>query len=237
MKNRPINRDVIRTYFGKRAKIFGFGGYYRVTTPTGGEVVITPNHIRQVFGGEDIYRATALLAGRKWDHAKARGSREFMLGAVAHGEANGVDNVPFGDYAVHDPAMKPHLTRAIHDYFFAKSLEKLRPGGVMALITSRYTMDKQGDAIRADHSSREAAIVRGLVFVVIVVIGLLMGRAENWSGMFIALGAAIVIRWVMKRIARREEQRKAEQMGFHYPRVHGTAGAASDDDLERKGWI
>ena len=35
-----------------------------------------------------------------------------------------VGNVPFGDYAVHDPAMKHQLTRAIHDYFFAKSLEK-----------------------------------------------------------------------------------------------------------------
>ena len=59
-----------------------------------------------------------------------------------------VGNVPFGDYAVHDPAMKPQLTRAIHDYFFAKSLEKVRPGGVMALITSRYTMDKETDTIR-----------------------------------------------------------------------------------------
>jgi N12 class adenine-specific DNA methylase len=59
-----------------------------------------------------------------------------------------VGNVPFGDYAVHDPAMKHQLTRAIHDYFFAKSLEKLRPGGVMALITSRYTMDKQDSTVR-----------------------------------------------------------------------------------------
>jgi N12 class adenine-specific DNA methylase len=59
-----------------------------------------------------------------------------------------VGNVPFGDYGVHDPAMNRQLTRAIHDYFFAKSLQKLRPGGVMALITSRYTMDKQTDAIR-----------------------------------------------------------------------------------------
>jgi N12 class adenine-specific DNA methylase len=59
-----------------------------------------------------------------------------------------VGNVPFGDYAVHDPSMKHQLTRTIHDYFFAKSLEKLRPGGVMALITSRYTMDKQTDTIR-----------------------------------------------------------------------------------------
>jgi N12 class adenine-specific DNA methylase len=59
-----------------------------------------------------------------------------------------VGNVPFGDYGVHDPSMKHPLTRAIHDYFFAKSLEKVRPGGVMALITSRYTMDKQDATVR-----------------------------------------------------------------------------------------
>src|SRR6266571_3707414 len=53
-----------------------------------------------------------------------------------------VGNVPFGDYAVHDPHTRHSLTRSIHDYFFAKSLEKTRPGGIMALITSRYTMDK-----------------------------------------------------------------------------------------------
>ncbi len=59
-----------------------------------------------------------------------------------------VGNVPFGDYSVHDPEMKRQFTRAIHDYFFAKSLGKVRPGGVMALITSRYTMDKQDETIR-----------------------------------------------------------------------------------------
>ena len=65
-----------------------------------------------------------------------------------------VGNVPFGDYPVHDPAMPHYLTRAIHDYFFAKSLEKLRLGGVMALITSRYTMDKQNDRIRRHLAER-----------------------------------------------------------------------------------
>src|SRR5580693_6612980 len=57
--------------------------------------------------------------------------------------------------------MKPQLTRAIHDYFFAKSVMKLRPGGVMALITSRYTMDKQTDTIRrhlAEHTDLLGAI-------------------------------------------------------------------------------
>jgi adenine-specific DNA methylase len=63
-------------------------------------------------------------------------------------------NVPFGDYGIHDPTIKSQLTRAIHDYFLAKSLEKLRPGGVLALITSRYTMDKHNDTIRRHLAER-----------------------------------------------------------------------------------
>ncbi len=65
-----------------------------------------------------------------------------------------VGNVPFGDYPVHDPHMKHSLTRSIHDYFFAKSMEKVRPGGLLALITSRYTMDKQDSAIRTALSGK-----------------------------------------------------------------------------------
>ena len=60
-----------------------------------------------------------------------------------------VGNIPFGNYPVSIPLIAAAgLTRAIHDYFFAKSLDKLRAGGVMALITSRYTMDKQDPTIR-----------------------------------------------------------------------------------------
>ncbi len=59
-----------------------------------------------------------------------------------------VGNVPFGDYPVHDPEIRHSLTRSIHDYFFAKSLEKTRPGGILALITSRYTLDKQDPTVR-----------------------------------------------------------------------------------------
>lgn len=54
--------------------------------------------------------------------------------------------------------MKRQFTRAIHDYFFAKSLEKTRPGGVMALITSRYTMDKQDETIRK-HLAEQADLL------------------------------------------------------------------------------
>jgi hypothetical protein len=66
-----------------------------------------------------------------------------------------IGNIPFGNYPVHDPAYKNSpVTRTIHDYFLAKSLDKLRAGGVMALITSRYTMDKQDSTIRRYLSDR-----------------------------------------------------------------------------------
>ena len=56
-----------------------------------------------------------------------------------------ISNVPFGNYGVHDPEYlatnRKYLTRSIHNYFFAKTLDKLRPGGVMAFITTHHTMD------------------------------------------------------------------------------------------------
>ncbi|MCQ4659127.1 N-6 DNA methylase, partial [Flavonifractor plautii] len=58
-----------------------------------------------------------------------------------------VGNVPFGDFKVLDKRYDKHKF-LIHDYFFAKSLDKLRPGGVMALVTSKGTMDKENSAVR-----------------------------------------------------------------------------------------
>ncbi len=58
-----------------------------------------------------------------------------------------VGNVPFGDFKVPDKRYDKHKF-LIHDYFFAKSLDKLRPNGVMALITSKGTMDKENSAVR-----------------------------------------------------------------------------------------
>lgn len=58
-----------------------------------------------------------------------------------------VGNVPFGDFKVSDKRYDKHKF-LIHDYFFAKSLDKLRPGGVMALVTSKGTMDKENSTVR-----------------------------------------------------------------------------------------
>ena len=58
-----------------------------------------------------------------------------------------IGNVPFGQYQVNDRAYN-RLGFSIHNYFFAKALDQVRPGGVVAFITSRYTMDAKDSAAR-----------------------------------------------------------------------------------------
>ncbi len=58
-----------------------------------------------------------------------------------------IGNVPFGNYKVNDKAYSK-LNFSIHNYFFAKALDQVRPGGVVAFVTSRYTMDQQSNEVR-----------------------------------------------------------------------------------------
>ena len=58
-----------------------------------------------------------------------------------------VGNVPFGDFKVIDKRYDKHHW-LIHDYFFGKALDKVRPGGVIAFVTSKGTMDKENSAVR-----------------------------------------------------------------------------------------
>lgn len=58
-----------------------------------------------------------------------------------------VGNVPFGNYAVADHRYDKHHF-LIHDYFFAKTIDKIRPGGLIAFVTSKGTMDKQNSSVR-----------------------------------------------------------------------------------------
>ena len=58
-----------------------------------------------------------------------------------------IGNVPFGQYQVNDPEYNK-LGYSIHNYFLAKSLDKVRPGGILAFVTTRYTMDSQNTDVR-----------------------------------------------------------------------------------------
>jgi N12 class adenine-specific DNA methylase len=59
-----------------------------------------------------------------------------------------IGNVPFGNYAVVDKKYPKAVKSGIHNYFFAKSLDKVRPGGLVMFITSHYTMDSRDNAVR-----------------------------------------------------------------------------------------
>lgn len=63
-----------------------------------------------------------------------------------------ISNVPFAATGPYDPAYKTKLS--LHDYFFVKALDKVRPGGIVAFITSSYSLDKTRDAARKEMESR-----------------------------------------------------------------------------------
>ena len=59
-----------------------------------------------------------------------------------------ISNVPFGNYPITDKAYPKKVTSAIHNYFFAKTLDKVRPGGIVMFITSSYTMNSKDSTVR-----------------------------------------------------------------------------------------
>ena len=68
-----------------------------------------------------------------------------------------VGNVPFGNYKVNDKAYNK-LGFSIHNYFFAKAIDQVRPGGVVAFVTSRYTMDSK-DSTACKHMAERADLL------------------------------------------------------------------------------
>ena len=64
-----------------------------------------------------------------------------------------VGNVPFGQYRVNDKAYNK-LNFSIHNYFFAKAIDQVRPGGIVAFVTSRYTLDSKDSAARKHIAER-----------------------------------------------------------------------------------
>ena len=104
------------------------------------------------MGGSKLYgveldSVTGRIAGQLYPEARitVRGyektnfPRDFFDIAIG--------NVPFGNYQVSDPAYNK-LGFTIHNYFFAKALDHVRPGGVIAFLTSRYTLDSQNSEVR-----------------------------------------------------------------------------------------
>ena len=101
--------------------------------------------------GVELDRLTARIAKELYPEAKIQ-NRGFERTKFENGTFDVIiGNVPFGDFKPYDPEYDEYL---IHDYFFAKSIDKLKHGGIMALITSAGTMDKYDDSFRRELSGK-----------------------------------------------------------------------------------
>jgi len=136
---------------------FGFTGG-RVLEPAcgiGHFVGLMPEEMlrRSTVTGIEIDPLTARIAKALYPDTDIR-AEPFEQTKLADGFYDlAISNVPFGDYTVHDPRWNNYKF-SIHDYFFAASLEKVRPGGLMMFITSRSTMDKLDSTLRELLSTR-----------------------------------------------------------------------------------
>lgn len=101
--------------------------------------------------GVELDSLTARIAKELYPEAKIQ-HKGFELAKFENGTFDVIiGNVPFGDFKPYDPDYDDLL---IHDYFFAKSIDKLKPGGIMAFITSAGTMDKYDDSFRQELSKK-----------------------------------------------------------------------------------
>lgn len=98
-----------------------------------------------------LYPAANVMAKGFQEHQIDDGFYDFIA-----------SNVPFGNYKVHDPRYNRHQAN-IHDYFFLKSLDKVRPGGLVMHITSTGTLDKPDSAIRK-HLAEQGDLVGAIRF-------------------------------------------------------------------------
>jgi len=126
-----------------------------------------PAHLRDTseLHGIEIEPITAGMAQQLYQtaHIQAVGFETAKLAPAYFDLAIG--NIPFGSYGVADPAFyasaRAPLARAIHNYFFARALDLVRPGGLVVFLSSRYTMDAARDTVRrylADHADFLGAI-------------------------------------------------------------------------------
>lgn len=104
-------------------------------------------HRHSTITGVEIDPLTSRIARALYPDADIR-AQPFEQTKLADGFYDvAISNVPFGDYPVHDPLLNAYRF-PIHDYFFAKALDKVGPGGLVMFITSRGTMDKANSTLR-----------------------------------------------------------------------------------------
>jgi N12 class adenine-specific DNA methylase/predicted O-methyltransferase YrrM len=114
-------------------------------------------HAQSAITGIELDSITARIAKLLYPDADIRHSayEKAQVPDVYYDLA--ISNVPFGDYQPYDKRFNAHKF-PIHDYFFAASMERIRPGGLLVFITSKGTLDKQSAGLRR-HLSKQADLV------------------------------------------------------------------------------
>ena len=103
--------------------------------------------------GIELDPTTAAISAALYPHATIR-AESFADTKLPDGSFDLViGNVPFGAVVLNDRAHNPHR-HSIHNHFIIKSLDLVRPGGLVAVVTSRFTLDAAGEAARADMAAR-----------------------------------------------------------------------------------
>ncbi len=114
-------------------------------------------HSHSQITGVEIDSVTTRIARLLYPDADLR-HQPFEEARLADGFFDvAISNIPFGDYKPFDPQFKS-WGFVIHDYFFAKALDKVRPGGLILFITSKGTMDKLDGSLR-EYVSHQADLV------------------------------------------------------------------------------
>jgi N12 class adenine-specific DNA methylase len=107
----------------------------------GAFIAATPGDVAATWTGVERDPATARIAQLLHPSAQIINQRLQDAALPAHSVDAVIGNVPFGETPVYDPTAPKTVTKSLHNYCIWRSARTLRPGGVAALITSRYTMD------------------------------------------------------------------------------------------------
>lgn len=134
----------------------------RVLEPSCGTGVFLgtrPDGIAASFTGVELDPVTARLARALYPDADIRACGFEKSGLEADSFDVAVGNVPFGDYSIPDDRYGRGIL--VHDYFFCRALDAVRPGGVVAMITSKGTLDKKNPKVRR-HLAERAELVAAI---------------------------------------------------------------------------
>jgi N12 class adenine-specific DNA methylase len=112
-------------------------------------IAATPAHLQVAWTGVEADKASAMIAGLLHPHAKIIHQR-LEKTPLREGAADLVlGNVPFSKQGVYDPNAPKEIT-SLHGYFLWRALHACRPGGLVCEVTSRWTLDSEGTAERAE---------------------------------------------------------------------------------------